>query len=140
MFDVMFHLLIDMQIGNPLLNYGIDTSATYSFLWSHGVISDETFHGVSRWCDFRYGYMGGEESIEDEERWEGKKEGCTSFLASARNEMGSYINIYDVTADVCPPPILHQAILLHKLVRIRAFSSFHHLSSSCRSYICYLMD
>ncbi|XP_038989930.1 serine carboxypeptidase-like 42 [Phoenix dactylifera] len=103
-------------IGNPLLNYGIDTSATYSFLWSHGVISDETFHGVSRWCDFRYGYMGGEGAILDEEKREGKKGGCTSFLASARNEMGSYINIYDVTADVCPPPILHQAILLHKLL------------------------
>ncbi|XP_073099619.1 serine carboxypeptidase-like 42 isoform X2 [Elaeis guineensis] len=101
-------------IGNPLLNYGIDTSATYSFLWSHGVISDETFHGVSRWCDFRYGYMGGEAAVEYEERREGKKEGCISFLASARNEMGSDINIYDVTADVCPPPILHQAIILHK--------------------------
>ncbi|EHA8587022.1 Carboxypeptidase [Cocos nucifera] len=106
-------------MGNPLLNYGMDTSATYSFLWSHGVISDETFHGVSRWCDFRYGYMGGEVAIEYyEERREGKKGGCTSFLASARNEMGSYINIYDVTADVCPPPILHQAILLQKLMGV----------------------
>ncbi|ERM97972.1 hypothetical protein AMTRI_Chr06g195200 [Amborella trichopoda] len=102
-------------VGNPLLNYGVDTSATYSFLWSHGLISDNTYKGVASTCDFRYGYTG--QNPDDASKSQGKKaHACPNFLVSARAEVGAFINMYDVTLDVCAPPIVHQALLLHKLM------------------------
>ncbi|KAH7372438.1 hypothetical protein KP509_17G004300 [Ceratopteris richardii] len=53
-----------IAIGNPLLNYGLDTNATYSFLWSRGVISDETYEGIKTLCEFSHGYPANEDSLD----------------------------------------------------------------------------
>ncbi|MQM00187.1 hypothetical protein Taro_032919 [Colocasia esculenta] len=142
--------LIGILVGNPLLNYGVDTTATYAFFWSHGVISDPSYMGVSRWCDFRYGYRGGDEEDYMEQpdavsgevsrvgeavnvaggggggddsgsnkKQQQKKKGCVPFVRRAMREMGGYINIYDLSADVCVPPIHRQAVLLHQLMGLR---------------------
>ncbi|XP_031480919.1 serine carboxypeptidase-like 42 [Nymphaea colorata] len=97
-------------VGNPLLNYGLDTRATYSFLWSHGLISDRTYRGVLSSCDFSFGYTGESGSVGEP----GK--GCPFFLDAAHAEIGDSINMYDVTLDVCPPPIFHQALRLQKMM------------------------
>ncbi|WZZ85488.1 hypothetical protein YC2023_114067 [Brassica napus] len=41
-----------IAIGNPLLKLDTDTSASYDFLWYHGIISDERRHAIIRQCDF----------------------------------------------------------------------------------------
>ncbi|GLJ48800.1 hypothetical protein SUGI_1029020 [Cryptomeria japonica] len=107
-----------ITVGNPLLNYGLDTSATYFFLWSHGLISDHTYKGVSSSCDFSDGTISAvEETLEAAEN---EKAGtCPFFVAAAHNEVGANINMYDVTLDVCPPPIIRQALRLRKRIKHR---------------------
>lgn len=102
-----------ITIGNPLLNYGIDTSATYFFLWSHGLISDKTYQGVTSFCDFSNGV--GDDNGDDETR----VGNCPFFVGAAHDEVGLNINMYDVTLDICPPPIARQALILRKLMTHR---------------------
>ncbi|KAH9318095.1 hypothetical protein KI387_019864 [Taxus chinensis] len=104
-----------ITIGNPLLNYGLDTSATYFFLWSHGLISDKTYHGVTSFCDFSDGEISGEEEVGVEDT----VGTCPFFVGAARSEVGERINMYDVTLDVCPPPIIQQALRLRKRIKHR---------------------
>lgn len=102
-----------ITIGNPLLNYGIDTKATYFFLWSHGLISDKTYKGVTSACDFNNGVDDGNGNDETQVG------SCQFFVGAARDEVGGNINMYDVTLDICPPPIARQALLLRKLMTHR---------------------
>ncbi|GAU51234.1 hypothetical protein TSUD_412360 [Trifolium subterraneum] len=41
-----------LAIGNPLLDLGRDTRATYEYFWSHGMISDEIGIAIMNDCDF----------------------------------------------------------------------------------------
>ncbi|MCO5560072.1 hypothetical protein L7F22_013678 [Adiantum nelumboides] len=115
-----------MQIGNPLLNYGLDTNATYSFLWSHGVISDQTFEGIKSSCDFSNGYPIREHVNNDVDDVHGRNAnkltqlvpmGCSQFLLKAVAEIGS-INTFDVTLDICKPSMMKQQLKLQNLVQV----------------------
>ncbi|KAH7332048.1 hypothetical protein KP509_20G065500 [Ceratopteris richardii] len=113
-----------IAIGNPLLNYGLDTNATYSFLWSHGVISDKTFEGIKSSCDFSNGYPSSKTDIrighnlhahDVSNLTEMMDMGCSGFLRKSQMETGR-INIFDVTLDVCKPSMMKQQLMLQKMV------------------------
>lgn len=114
--------MIGMQIGNPLLNFGLDTSATYFYLWSHGVISDQTYEGIKSLCDFSFGYPNrGQDSTNNVHDKNGSKLSaaieleCSRFIEKSKQEIGS-INPFDVTLDICKPAMIKQQLKLQKLV------------------------
>lgn len=111
-------------IGNPLLNFGLDTSATYSYLWSHGVISDQTYDGIRGLCDFRYGYPSTKQENDDkQDKREGNNVsaaaelGCSRFIQKSTQESGS-INPFDVTLETCKPAMMKQQLKLQNLVSV----------------------
>ncbi|KAI5067110.1 hypothetical protein GOP47_0017638 [Adiantum capillus-veneris] len=118
--------LLNLQgiaIGNPLLNFGLDTNATYSYLWSHGVISDQTFEGIKSSCDFSNGYPIREHDHYNAVNVNGGNAnaltqivevGCSHFLRKAVVEIGS-INTFDVTLDICKPSMMKQQLKLQNL-------------------------
>lgn len=101
-----------VAIGNPLLNLGLDAYSTYSYFWSHGALSDETFDGVAVTCNF--------DDYTDTSPTHNESAACNNFMNNASTEVGSFINLYDVLLDVCYAPIAEQEIRLNK--RVRNFS------------------
>lgn len=109
-----YDTVLNRQIGNPLIRYSVDTAATYIFLWSHGVISQKTFKGIRKSCDFNQYALTGVIS-----------DACGNFISNTYAEEGSYINGYDVLLDVCLPGIAEQELRLHK--KVSSSSSFNSL-------------
>ncbi|CAG7860610.1 unnamed protein product [Brassica rapa] len=89
-----------IAIGNPLLKLDTDTSASYDFLWSHGIISDERRHAIIRQCDFT-----SLPNISKE---------CIEALTEV-SLANIYVNVYDVLLDVCFPSIIEQELRLKKM-------------------------
>ncbi|KAL5075584.1 hypothetical protein RYX36_014568 [Vicia faba] len=54
-----------VAIGNPLLNFNRDTQATYEYLWSHGMVSDEIYLTLKNDCDFNLNYDNLSKSCKD---------------------------------------------------------------------------
>ncbi|RID44133.1 hypothetical protein BRARA_I00948 [Brassica rapa] len=89
-----------IAIGNPLLKLDTDTSASYDFIWSHGIISDERRHAIIRQCDFTSLPNTSKECIE-----------ALTEVSLAN----IYVNVYDVLLDVCFPSIIEQELRLKKM-------------------------
>ena len=75
-----------LQIGNPALDNTLDSEGGLTFLWSHGLISYQTAQVVMKYCDFTQ---------------ERVSSACNQSLSELSNELGQYINAYDVIADIC---------------------------------------
>lgn len=101
-----------VAIGNPLLNLGVDSYATYFYFWSHGIVSDETFGGITSACDF--------DDYAETSPTHNESAACNNFLSNASTEVGTFVNLYDVLLDVCYAPIAEQEIRLNK--RVHNFS------------------
>ncbi|KAL7205911.1 hypothetical protein ACSBR2_018761 [Camellia fascicularis] len=96
-----------VAIGNPLLRLDRDVSATYEFLWSHGMVSDEIGLAIMNECKFDDYVFPNHHNVSDS---------CNQALAEANRMVGDYINVYDVTLDVCYPSIVEQELRLRKMV------------------------
>lgn len=97
-----------IAIGNPLIRLEVDTSATYEYLWSHGIISDVVFENIVSYCNFQdYTLDSDSHNVTQE---------CVGSLNEAENELGNYINSYDVILDVCYPSLVQQELRLRKKV------------------------
>eukprot|EP01018_Ginkgo_biloba_P039224 Gb_00876 [translate_table: standard] len=96
-----------IAIGNPLLRLNVDTASTYEYLWSHGLISDESNIAIKKSCRFDY--------ITSIEFLNLSKE-CSDVLVQADQEVGNYVNEYDVILDVCPPSLIEQELRLRRMV------------------------
>ena len=95
-------------IGNPLLRLPVDMSATYTYLWSHGIISDVVYNGILKLCDFEHYVLNTENN--------NVSKSCYNLFNLADNEVGDYINNYDVILDVCYPALIQQELRLRKKV------------------------
>ncbi|KAJ7520330.1 hypothetical protein O6H91_19G001300 [Diphasiastrum complanatum] len=93
-------------IGNPLLNSKIDTPSTYDFFWSRGMISDETYEGITRSCDWDDVDLGSSDY--------NLSVSCNGFINAGINETNEnlYIDPYDVILDSCIPSIVEQELRL----------------------------
>ncbi|XP_059462899.1 serine carboxypeptidase-like 45 isoform X2 [Corylus avellana] len=85
-----------IAIGNPLLEFNTDFNSGAEFLWSHGVISDSAYEGLTSICTFsqlrrQIANSGSLTPV------------CSKVISQVSREFGSFINLYDVTLDVCLP-------------------------------------
>ncbi|KAL0700998.1 hypothetical protein Bca4012_057120 [Brassica carinata] len=103
----LYHLLVPLgllrelgHIGNPLLELGRDTSATYEFFWSHGTISDETRGTIITHSDFS--------------NLHNQSKVCSDALKEA-DTINGYVNNYDVLLHVCYPSIVKQELRLKQM-------------------------
>ncbi|KAJ4896943.1 Serine carboxypeptidase-like 42 [Raphanus sativus] len=101
-----------VAIGNPLLELGRDTSATYEFYWSHGMISDETRGTIITHCDFS--------------NLHNLSKVCSDAIKEAETING-YVNSYDVLLDVCYPSIVQQELRLKQMVQQALHANQTHL-------------
>nr|GMD89018.1 serine carboxypeptidase II-3-like [Ipomoea batatas] len=77
--------LKNIAIGNALVHYDINIQATYDYLWSHALMSDETHAAINKYCDFLNGNY---------------SDTCIGYTAQVGNEIG-YIDIYNIYAPLC---------------------------------------
>lgn len=97
-----------VAIGNPLLNLAIDDYATYLYFWSHGLMSDETFDGITNSCNFNDYTV---TSLDHNESTT-----CNLYLNFSSVEVGNFINAYDVELSVCYASTAEQEIRLNRKV------------------------
>ncbi|XP_045816122.1 serine carboxypeptidase-like 42 [Trifolium pratense] len=95
-----------LAIGNPLLNMGRDTQATYEYFWSHGMISDEIGRTIKNDCNFNGFTDSGSHNV---------SKSCNKALNETNKIVSDYVDNYDVILDVCYPAIALQEILLRKM-------------------------
>ncbi|KAK7336437.1 hypothetical protein VNO77_16978 [Canavalia gladiata] len=100
-----------IAIGNPLLDFDIDFNSKAEFLWSHGLISDSTYKAFTTVCNYstivRQNQNGNLSSV------------CQTIYNLVFNEVSYYIDVYDVTLDVCLSPANQQAYVLNQLKETR---------------------
>lgn len=97
-----------IAIGNPLLRLEVDTPATYEYLWSHGIISDVAYDYIVSYCKFEdYTLSSDTHNVTKD---------CGNSINQANNELGNYVNNYDVILDVCYPSLVQQELRLKKKV------------------------
>ncbi|CAL1387211.1 unnamed protein product [Linum trigynum] len=83
-----------ITIGNPLLEFDTDFNAEGHFYWSHGLISDQTYHLINTICNV---------SQIMRESWSGNYSKPCEMVANLINAEWASSNLdgYDVTSDVC---------------------------------------
>ncbi|KAI5405718.1 Serine carboxypeptidase-like 42 [Lathyrus oleraceus] len=91
-----------VAIGNPLLNFNRDTQATYEYLSSHGMISDEIHLTLKNDCDFNATY-------------DNLSKSCKDAMIDVQGIVSDYVDNYDVILDVCYPSIAQQELRLKKM-------------------------
>ncbi|KAJ7520944.1 hypothetical protein O6H91_19G031300 [Diphasiastrum complanatum] len=86
-----------IAVGNAWTDPAIDNYGAAFFWWTHAIISDETFHGLTTSCDFaKVGPLQNKDPAL-----------CDQFVTDADNDLGNccnlqnFINIYDIYVDVC---------------------------------------
>ncbi|KAI5067005.1 hypothetical protein GOP47_0017533 [Adiantum capillus-veneris] len=101
-----------IAIGNPLLNLGRHSLASYMTLWSRGAVSDETFNALSKACTFADYNLSPSHN---------EPEACEKGIAAANVEVGNFINLDNLNLDVCYTGIAEEEIRLHKMVHNVSF-------------------
>lgn len=82
-----------IAIGNPLLEFGTDFNAKGEFYWSHGLISDSTYSMLNSICNY---------SEINRQSIQGQiSPACLQVYNQASDEVGKFIDVYDVIIDVC---------------------------------------
>jgi len=83
------------QVGNAWTNAAFDNAGAVFDWWSHALISDQTYQGVNKNCDFaNIGPLTAAAAAST------PNDLCDDFLNTANNDL-AVINIYDIYADVC---------------------------------------
>ncbi|TKY62726.1 Serine carboxypeptidase 45 [Spatholobus suberectus] len=96
-----------IAIGNPLLEFNTDFNSRSEFFWSHGLISDATYEDLTRVCN----YSSIRRLINN-----GNLRGvCETVNNRLSTEVSNYIDVYDVTLDVCLSSVNQQAYVLNQL-------------------------
>ncbi|KAJ4978010.1 hypothetical protein NE237_008790 [Protea cynaroides] len=91
-----------ISLGNPLLDYTTDFNSVAMFFWSHGLISDSTYTAFTSICNnTRYQSESFRGSVSPV---------CVEVGNQVKREITSrYIDLYDVTLDICLSSIQSQA-------------------------------
>ncbi|GLT88075.1 hypothetical protein SLE2022_061160 [Rubroshorea leprosula] len=96
-----------IAIGNPLLEFNNDLNSRAEFLWSHGLISDATFEIFTSVCNFsqyrRESFSGSLTPV------------CSGVMNQVSKEISKFIDVYDVTLDVCLSSVLAQSETLKNM-------------------------
>jgi len=90
-----------LTLGNAWTDAIKDNQGTVDHWWTHALISDQSFEGIRKYCNFAKSNPLDPHPDHDDPK--GSVELCDHFCHQADQEMGS-IDIYDVIADDCLPP------------------------------------
>ncbi|RWR80100.1 Peptidase S10 [Cinnamomum micranthum f. kanehirae] len=103
-FDWLSYGLFRWQLGNPVLEFSTDFNSRAEYFWSHGLISDSTYHLFTSACNYsRYVseyYRGSVSPV------------CSRVMNQVTRETSKFVDKYDVTLDVCISSVLSQSLLL----------------------------
>lgn len=123
---LMFFTKIELQLGNPVLEYATDFNSRAEFFWSHGLISDSTYNMFTRVCNYsRYVSEYNRDSVSSV---------CSNVMGLVSKETSRFVDKYDVTLDVCISSVLSQSKVISPQPQVSLFSStlsivifFHHI-------------
>uniref|UniRef100_A0A803RA19 Carboxypeptidase n=1 Tax=Cannabis sativa TaxID=3483 RepID=A0A803RA19_CANSA len=97
-----------IAIGNPLLEFNTDFNSRAEFIWSHGLISDSSYEMANSVCNYS--------TYRRQVQVDGNLSPvCSQVWRKVSNEMSRLVDSYDVTLDVCLPPVFAQSAMLNKL-------------------------
>ncbi|KDP37689.1 hypothetical protein JCGZ_06346 [Jatropha curcas] len=85
-----------IAIGNPSLDFSIDSNARGDYYWSHGLISDSTHPLLTSVCNTS-------QLLREATIIGSLSPVCAAVAVQFTKELSDSINGYDVTADVCVP-------------------------------------
>lgn len=92
---------IELQLGNPVLEYATDFNSRAEFFWSHGLISDSTYNMFTRVCNYsRYVSEYYRDTVSPL---------CSKVMGQVSKETSKFVDKYDVTLDVCISSVLSQS-------------------------------
>ncbi|XP_044506837.1 serine carboxypeptidase 1-like [Mangifera indica] len=74
-----------IAIGNGVINYITDEKGGFDYVWTHALISDESYKGIYKYCDLESGNF---------------SDKCEDYLDMAWTEMGD-IDDYNIYAPLC---------------------------------------
>ncbi|KVI03411.1 Peptidase S10, serine carboxypeptidase [Cynara cardunculus var. scolymus] len=80
-----------IAIGNPLLEFNTDFDSRGEYLWSHGLISDDTYELFNKVCNYS--------TIRRQAQSKSITPTCSQVANQAAKEIGRFINAYDITLD-----------------------------------------
>ncbi|KAL3634765.1 hypothetical protein CASFOL_021819 [Castilleja foliolosa] len=93
--------LAGVAIGNPLLDFNTDFNSVSEYLWSHGLISDSTFHDLTFVCN--------NSQIRRQSQIIGTlTPDCRKVVNQVLSEISGFVDEYDVTLDVCLQSVSQQ--------------------------------
>ncbi|KAF7148356.1 hypothetical protein RHSIM_Rhsim03G0035200 [Rhododendron simsii] len=96
-----------IAIGNPLLEFNTDFNSKGDYLWSHGLVSDDTYQLFNNACNYS--------QIRRQAQNDGLTPVCSQVSKQASREISKFIDRYDVTLDVCLSSLGSQAQVLSRL-------------------------
>lgn len=100
-----------LQIGNPLLEFNTDFNSRAEFFWSHGLISDSSYESATLVCNYST-YRRQIQIIGS------VSPACYGVWRQAFKEVSKFVDLYDVTLDVCLTSVSAQSLMLNHLVRL----------------------
>ncbi|XP_071720100.1 serine carboxypeptidase-like 45 [Rutidosis leptorrhynchoides] len=95
-----------IAIGNPLLEFNTDFNSRGEYLWSHGLISDDTYDMFNRVCNYS--------TIRRQSQSRSLTPTCSRVSNQASKEIGRFVNAYDITLDVCLSNVFSQSQVLEQ--------------------------
>ncbi|KAG6557705.1 hypothetical protein Mapa_000470 [Marchantia paleacea] len=122
-----FLQLRGIMIGNPSINLEADAGAdsVTSFLWSHGLISDDSYAKLRSDChDFKPSYM--------------DIEACASFLDYVYRNETALMDWYDILSDTCPAAYLNAA--QPKNLKMQMMPASRSKGQKASTYPCHTLD
>lgn len=95
------YVILSLKLGNPVLDFATDYNSRAEFFWSHGVISDSTYNIFTTVCNYsRYVSEFYRDSISPL---------CSEVMTQVNKETSKFVDIYDVTLDVCVSSVFAQS-------------------------------
>ncbi|XP_024018008.1 serine carboxypeptidase-like 45 [Morus notabilis] len=97
-----------IAIGNPLLEFNTDFNSRAEFFWSHGLISDSSYESATLVCNYST-YRRQIQIIGS------VSPACYGVWRQAFKEVSKFVDLYDVTLDVCLSSVSTQSLMLNHL-------------------------
>lgn len=121
-----------MQVGNPLLEFNTDFNSRTDYLWSHGLISDATYELSQKICNVS--------QIQRQSLKGLLSSPCALVNSHMSNEIGKFIDFYDVTLDVCYHSVVKQAHVLNNLNQMVHILVMALLFLATQNFIFFLLN
>lgn len=90
------------------MEFNTDFNSRGEYLWSHGLISDDTYDMFNRVCNYS--------TIRRQSQSRSVTPTCSRVANQASKEIGRFVNAYDITLDICVSNVFSQSQVLEQNV------------------------